>query len=145
MRTLLSLVLACAIGSLHAAPHIAKVADWTIIKTTDPMSDVTSCVALYDQNNNVRMRAQMLSIWMKGRGGVEAYQVRYDKEPPSIFADRMPSDSADYWWTGDMNRVLESSKLLVRIKPIIGSIVDQEINLRGAKAAHAVLISPRCQ
>lgn len=144
MRTLLAVALVFAASSINAAPTVAKVADWTIIKTTDAMSDVTSCVALYDRDNNVRLRAEMLSIWMKGRGGVEAYQFRYDKEPPSIFANRMPTDSTDYWWTADMDRVLASSKLLVRIKPIIGGIVDQEINLRGAKAAHAVLISSRC-
>lgn len=147
MRALFAFVLTAALGAVHAAapPVVAKVQDWTIVKTTDAMSDRTACSALYDRDHNIMLRADMLLVWMKGRGGVKAYQFRYDKEPPSLLADRMPTDSPDFWWTGDLEKVFASTKLLVRIQPVIGNIVDLDINLRGAKLAHDVLVSPRCQ
>lgn len=134
------------LASAQAATSVVgKVPGWTIAKSTDAMSDKTSCSAIYEKSPAFSMDLDRVFISMKSKGGVRAYQFRFDSEPPTTFADRMPSDSADYWWLGDIDRVLAAKKLLVRIKPLIGDITDFEIDLTGAKAARVVLLSSKCQ
>ncbi len=136
----------CVAMPVQAKPDlVAKVRDWSVVKISDSMTDKTTCVAMYRATSEVALHPQRLAIYMKGRGGVSMYQYRYDKLPATDFVPRLASDSRDLWWTGDMERVLSSARLQVRIKPIIGNIVDFDIDLSNVKAAHAILVGDKCQ
>jgi hypothetical protein len=147
MRRLLATICCLFVAaSSQAKPElVAKLRDWSVVKVTDSMTDKSTCVAIYRDTSNIALHAERLSITMKGRGGVSAYQYRYDKQSATDFAPRMSTDSRDMWWTGDMDRLLSSARLQVRIKPLIGNIADFDIDLSNAKAVHAVLVGEKCR
>lgn len=139
---LLSLILQpCA---LLAGESIAKIGGWNITKTTDSMTDKTSCAASFTKHPNVYMTAEKILISMHGKGGIEASQYRFDKEPASELA--LPFNGVGrQFWAFDIDRALEAERLQVQIKPIIGSIVTFDIDLRRARDIHQLLVSDRCK
>lgn len=139
-------LLACTAWAADTKPKIiAKIEGWTVLRSTDPMSDVTKCTAFLNKDQTVTLTAERIEIFMKGRGGFNSAQFRFDKEQATGFWPRMESDSPDLWWFSDMDRVLGAFRMLVRIEPVVGFIKEFDIDLRPAKVIHEILTSERCK
>lgn len=152
MKTSLRLAAFVVFGAASTFAHaaaaestVAKFANWTVVKTTDAMTDKTACTAIYSKAPNVAMLEDRLVISMKGRGGIKGSQFRFDQEPASGFAPPVSDSESEIWWFGDMQRIGNAQKMLVRIEPIIGRIIDIHIDLKDGKRVIEALQGPRCR
>ena len=144
-RFLIAIAVLFACAAHGESQLVAKVSGWTIYKSTDGMTDETSCTALYDKHDNIGMLKDRIVLTMQGRGGISAYQYRFGKEPASPLTLQLANDGVNHWLSGDMDRVLGSSTLNLRIVTILGPVVSYEVDLRPAKAIHKILMSDKCK
>lgn len=124
---------------------IAKVDGWTVAKMTDAMTDQTSCFAMLNKHPAVTLTRDRLTVSMKGRGGIGAFQFRFDKEKASDMAAPLPSDGNESWWFGDTDRIKSANQLQVRIEPLIGRTTDFDIDLRPASKLFTLLEGDACK
>ena len=108
-------------GPLGSAPVIFTKGDWSVRKTTDPMTDKASCTGLYQSRFAIQLEDDGLYVSLRGRGGVASYRVRFNDDPVS--ETRIPS-------------MIEKKTSALTLK---GNDLDR---LVGASHAHRGLHSP---
>lgn len=145
MKKFLIIILALVACSVDAGQTIAKVRGWHVGKVTDSMSDKTSCIAIADKYPNVALTTERLVINMRGKGGIESANHRFDKDEATSYVQTGRRSESDVWWSADMDRILEAQRLQVRIYPVIGPVVTFDLDLHAAKEINKILTSDRCK
>lgn len=145
MRALLSLFLFVISLNVAAAPDvIARLKGWTVIKRTDTMTDKVSCGAVNAKHGNVVLSKDRIVVSMFTQGGIAASMYRFDKDRATDFVSPLPSDGSNMWWMGDMERLANSNRLQVRIKPILGNFLDFDIDLSEVRKVLEIMESDKC-
>jgi len=122
---------------------------WTIDRSVNKMTDVPSCAGLYRGEWKIQLGKDDLSVRMRGRGGVGTVTLRFDDAPPQEMrlATDMEKDLSLVVVDGnDFALALRSARLRIEIFTILNDIVQEDIDLKGAKQAHDFIVSnPKCR
>jgi hypothetical protein len=122
---------------------------WRIMGSTDAMTDMKECVAYFGPTESIQMTKDSLAIGYSGRGGLDAYILRFDDNP----ADEMTLGSERDKRIGffiiqdpdpNLARVRSSKRLRVRGLTALSTIVDDDIDLTPQAAVLNILNSPAC-
>jgi hypothetical protein len=80
-------MLFCAMGvsaqGLKDASVAMKRGDWKVLRSSDAMTDQTSCTGIYKDNFGIQLSPENLFIRIDG--GIESVTLRFDDNPPTRF------------------------------------------------------------
>jgi hypothetical protein len=126
---------------------IATVGKWSIHLSVDSMTDAKTCTGLYEGKYAVQLNEGKLYVNLRGRGGVSSIVLRFDNEParPLRLATEMEQKLQIATIEGeDFKKLLESTRLRVRVLTVLDTIVDVDILLGNLKGALAIISGPKC-
>lgn len=118
---------------LANAKEVFRKGNWAVQSNVDPMTDRQWCFAVYLKKNSIQASKDNFYISMKGRGGVESYQVRIDDHAAAGVMPAM-DDERDlslvklaYYFP----EIYEGKRLRIQIRTILNDIVTEDIDLNG--------------
>lgn len=134
-----------------ADPNTLHVGKWTIEVETDPMTDAKDCTAYYDLGPKYafQLTKGTFGISYKGRGGIQAYRLRFDEDAASELT--IPSDIEKRISAvviertdGRFSRLLKAKRLRVQGSTFVSGILNDDIDLSDLPAVMATLEGVRC-
>lgn len=81
VAVLLSIWSISSSANLAEAPVVFKSGSWNVHRTTDTMTDKTSCTGIYNNDFGIQLTDDTLFISI--RGSLRGYQFRFDDQPVS--------------------------------------------------------------
>ena len=134
-QLLLAVVLTTVIGSANAQSlRDATVAmtkgDWKVLRSQDPMTDKSSCTAIYKENYQIQLSPENLFIGISG--GIQSVTLRFDDNPPSRLrlATDMEKKLRSIIITGsDFSRLRTSQRLRYQSSTLVSGMQTGEIDL----------------
>lgn len=133
---------------------VETVGPWTVLKTTDPMTDKISCFAALTESKNVQFSPPAIFISMAGKGGVSGLQYRLDDQAATQFELASPferrSSILSFGDAGDVNRTRRiagfssAKRLRVQILTVLDNSVVYDIDMSSTKELLQVMQGPKC-
>lgn len=133
------IIAAAAVGfasSANAAEgfdsSLGKVGRWSVYANTDVMTDQKNCVALFDDRPQIQFTMKSIAIGLRGRGGIQSYQIRLDEAParPLRLASRVERDMGAVFIDGKLyEEAIAATRLRFQGLSILNSLVDEDIDL----------------
>lgn len=126
---------------------IAKSGNWSVHRTFHTITEEPSCVAIYKDRFEIQLDENDLFISLRGRGGVSSVALRFDDEqarearPASEREMKMGSINLH---GPEFQEFLSSKRLRAQIRTSAGAIVEEDLDLDGAKEMHGELMRPQC-
>jgi hypothetical protein len=110
---------------------------WYVSKHQDPMTDKTICLAIFKDSRYVFASQGTLNIMVSGRGGVKAYEFRVDDQPAERLrgASGLERTAGSVMLRNDIDKIVNAQRVRVQIITVLDTIVFEDINLSGFKAA----------
>ena len=148
-------IIACCVQlALHASPvgadfgePIAKSGNWSVRRTVHTITEEPSCVAIYKDRFEIQLDENDLFISLRGRGDVSSVALRFDDKPAK---EERPASQAEKRMRSinlqgpEFEELMSSRRLRVQIHTTTGAIIEEDLDLNGAKEAHGELMGPRC-
>jgi len=153
-KRVLFIIACCAQLALHALPvgadfgePIAKAGNWSVRRTVHTITEEPSCVAIYQDRFEVQLDENDLFISLRGRGGVSSVALRFDDKPAK--EERPASDAEKRMGSinlqgSEFEELMASRRLRAQIRTATGAIIEEDLDLNGAKEVHGELMSPQC-
>lgn len=120
---------------------------WSMLKVKDSLTDKVSCIGVYEDNLNVQLYKDMLTI-INEVGGVKYITSRIDDGKVSVEeASRLERKvDAAIFNSSVFSSILEGKRLRVRIDPIasLAEEKDFDFDMTGAKEAVEYIKSSEC-
>lgn len=112
--------------------QVGKAGRWTVYVSKDAMTDTVQCTALFDDRAQVQFAAGSLAISLRGRGGIDGYQIRLDDAPASTM--RLPSRiekeiGAVVLADATYQAILSARRLRFMALTVLGGMVQEDIDL----------------
>ena len=154
MRIALAVIAAALMLATQAAaglatdPVIFSAGEWSVRKSKDPITDKTSCTALYGKRLDIQLGSDRLYFSLRGRGDMQGYVVRIDDDPAIHMQLATPIERkiSAFGITGPtFKQVLSAKRLRTQAITIFNSTIDEDISLEGAAEAYAAIMSPECR
>jgi hypothetical protein len=128
----------CCAGSLANAPVVFKSGNWSVLRSTDAMTDKASCTGIYKDQVGIQLANDSLFISMQG--GIQSVTLRFDDQPPERLrlGTEMEKELRSVRITGDeFRKLLGSSRLRVQVLTLLRGIEDRDLDLIGISEALA--------
>jgi hypothetical protein len=150
-------VIACCVQLvLHALPAsanfgepIATSGNWTVRQTLHAITDEPSCVAIYKDRFEIQLDPNDLFISLRESGGVSSLVLRFDDKPAR---EARPASEAEKRIRSvnlrgpEFEELMSSKRLRAQIRTAAGAIIEEDLDLNGAKEALGELMrSPCCE
>jgi hypothetical protein len=114
---------------------VARDGEWELRQSKDNFTDKKSCVLISFKRPHIQITNTTLYISYRGRGGIQAYEVRVDDDPPSkmqLASDIEKQIQALGFQGAEFEEVLKSKRL--RVKGVgFSSFVTDDIDIVAAK------------
>jgi hypothetical protein len=125
-----------AVGG-SARPKQFRSHSWAVDESINAMTDKKQCTALYKNSWTIQGTERELFISMKGRGGVQAYTLRFNDEPADSFqiARDVEREISSVMVGSDFDRAYSGKRLRVQIHTLLNSLILEDIDLNGFKEA----------
>jgi hypothetical protein len=126
---------------------LRSIGEWTVNRSTDPMTDEPSCVATFGEGARVQLTEDSFAISYRGRGGVSSYRIRLNEDPPweLRLATRIERDISAFVIDGrDFERIIGANRVRVQTLTILNSVVNDDVDLSRVPEVLAVLRGPEC-
>jgi len=139
-------VLALPVSADFGEP-IAKAGNWSVRRTLHTITEEPSCVAIYEDRFEIRLDENDLFISLRGRGGVSSVVLRFDDKPAREArpASEMEKKAQFVNLSGpEFEELMSSKRLRAQIRTTAGAIVEEDLDLDGAKEAHGELMGSQC-
>ncbi|HWD27371.1 MAG TPA: hypothetical protein VG387_09410 [Rhizomicrobium sp.] len=127
---------------------VTTIGDWTIYRDSDAMTDVVTCLGIYQGRPAVQLTKDSIAISLNGRGGISSYKYRLDDTPPTelrLATDTEKDIGAVVFEGDDFNAIRSANRFRFQALTILDSVVDEDISLRTAQQALAYMSGPNCQ
>lgn len=132
----MTLALAATTVCAMAAPKFHG--EWRASSYVDKMTDEKSCYVIHRKDPYVRMElGGAVVISFQGRGGVEGYEWRVDKNPPSPLQLTDGPNKNSIRITEVRTDLRKAKKLIVGGMTVTRQLIDLEYNLTGLAEARA--------
>jgi hypothetical protein len=144
---LLSLCTSPAIATEGFGKMVGKNGRWTIYAMSDPMDDKLSCTALFDDRREIQLNRDAFAISLKRRGGLSAYEIRFDDMPASelTLASRKEKDiEAILMDEARFAPFRVSQRVRFRIYTLVGDILLEDIDLSEVPSTLAMFDRAKC-
>jgi hypothetical protein len=126
---------------------IAESGNWSVRRTLHTITDEPSCVAVYKDRFEIQLDENDLFISLRGRGGVSSVVLRFDDEPAK---QARPASEAEKTLRSvnlrgpEFEELMSSKRLRAQVRTTAGAIVEEDLDLNGAKEAHGELMGSQC-
>lgn len=126
---------------------IAKSGNWSVRRTVHTITDEPSCVAIYKDRFEIQLDENDLFIRLRERGAVSSVVLRFDNEPAkearpaSKTEERLRSVNLR---GAEFEEFMSSKRLRAQIRTTAGVIVEEDLDLEGAKEVHGELLRSPC-
>jgi hypothetical protein len=142
---------AAALPHPPAAPSlppgiVSHTGNWFVRQDTDAMTDKKKCVALYKNEWTIQGSVHNLYISLRGRGGVKAYTLRFDDAPAEQMQlpSNMEKEMNVVILEPSFDRIYNGSRLRAEIVTVLGSVLVEDIDLKGFKEAVDYMAGQGC-
>lgn len=111
--------------------------EWVVDESVDAMTDKKTCTALYKNQWTIQGTAKDLYISLKGRGGVSAYKLRFNDDPPMSLqlATSIEKSLSAVDLGPNFQQAYEGTRLRVQVSTVLNSLIVEDIDLSGFKDA----------
>jgi hypothetical protein len=136
-----------AVADTRKPGVVFKGTNWTVMRSKDSMTDKVSCTAYYRQRADIQLSKGAFYISLRGRGGIEAYQFRFDEAPaiPLRLASRIEKDiSSIILPDHEVRQLLAAKRLRVSGITVLRTPIEVDVDLSGITMAHGVLAGGDC-
>ncbi len=126
---------------------VEQIGPWRVSSTKDMMTDKLSCVAYYGDTNRVQMTVGSLAISEAGNGGVSAYTMRIDDNPPQEMelANDIEKQISAVVLQGDKFAPISTAhRVRISVLTVLNSQDDRDIDLSARPQVMQVLLGPKC-
>lgn len=148
-------IIACCVQLVfHALPvsanfgePIAKSGNWSVRRTLHTITEEPSCVAIYKDRFEIQLDEDDLFISLRGRGGVSSVVLRFDDKPAkeARSASEVEKKIRSVNLRGpEFEELMSSKRLRAQIRTTAGAIIEEDLDLNGAKEVHGELMRSQC-
>jgi hypothetical protein len=119
-------------GSLANAPIVFRSGNWAVLRSTNSMTDKTSCTGIYKDQAGIQLANDSLFITIQG--GIQTVTLRFDDQPPERLrlGTEMEKEIRSVHITGDeFRKLLGSNRLRVQVLTLLRGIEDRDMDLIG--------------
>ncbi|MFD1839115.1 hypothetical protein [Paracidovorax cattleyae] len=134
-----SIISCCAVAhsaSLADSKKVFSSGSWSVLRGTDSMTDKATCTGVYKKDYSKQLSADTLYISI--RGGISSVTMRFDDEPPRglrLATETEKGIDAITVNEAEFDKLLQSSRLRMRVSTLVSGIQDFDIDLRGLNDA----------
>jgi hypothetical protein len=111
------------------------------------MTDKIGCVAFYRDRKDIQLNVDAFYISLRGRGGIEGYQIRFDEAPASALrlASRIEKEISsvilpDY----EVRQLIRAKRFRISGSTVLRTLFEEDLDLSGIGVAHGVLAGSDC-
>lgn len=125
-----------SMANLKDATTAFKSENWTVLKSSDPMSDKVQCTGIYKDNYKIQLTENGLYISVSG--GMRSVTLRFDDKPAHSGreATKGEDDVGAIVITGeDFSELINSERLRTQVLTRVKGMDYQDIDLKGIKPA----------
>jgi hypothetical protein len=149
------LMIACCVQLvMHALPvgadfgePIARSGNWSVHRSLHAITDEPSCVAIYKDRFEIQLDENDLFISLRERGGVSSVVLRFDDRPAK---EARPASEAERRMRTvnlhgpEFEELLSSKRLRLQIRTPDGTVIEEDLDLDGAKKVQRELRRSPC-
>lgn len=149
------LIIACCVQLVFLASPvsadfgepIAKSGNWSVRRTVHTITDEPSCVATYKDRFEIQLDENDLFIRLREREGVSSVVLRFDDKPAR---EARPASETEKRLRSinlrgsEFEELMSSKRLRAQIRTTDGAIVEEDLDLEGAKEVHGELLRSPC-
>jgi hypothetical protein len=127
-------------GSLADAPVVFRSGNWSVVRTTDPMTDAVSCTGIYKDDYAIQLSPS--DLYIRVQGGIEGITLRFDDEAPRRLrlATEMEkkTDAVDISGA-DFTQLSSTRRLRVEVVTLVRGGQFSDIDLSGIREAQETI------
>lgn len=123
-------------ASLKDAKTAFKSGNWKVLRSTDAMTDNTTCTGIYKDNYSIQLVKD--SLYVTVRGGIQSVTLRFGENPPREvrLAEEMEKDIGTVIISGsDFSDLLKNNRLRVQVLTLVRGVEDVDLDTTGIQAA----------
>jgi len=122
--------------SLKNARPTLKSGNWTVLRSTDTMTDKTSCTGIYKSNYGVQLSTNELFVTI--RGGIQSITLRFGENParPMRLPQKMEKEVNTVIIEGsEFAEALETNRLRLQVLTLVRGVATEDLDISGMRAA----------
>lgn len=126
---------------------IQQIGPWNVLRDKDPMTDVVSCMAIYQDNFQVQLSLKNLAIGLRGRGGVSGYTIRLDDRPAGqmkLASQIEKRVGAAIVEGGDFVALLQAKRVRFQALTVLSTLVNEDLDFSNVKTVLNTLGGSKC-
>ncbi|MGL5679648.1 MAG: hypothetical protein ACRDC2_08595 [Plesiomonas shigelloides] len=123
-------------AGLSDAPVVFKSGEWSVLRTTNQMTDEVSCTGVYKNEYGIQLTGDALYISI--RGGLKGITLRFGDQPAEslrLATDIEKQVDAIMIQDNDFTKLMGSNRLRVQVLTVLGNLKNYDIDLSGISAA----------
>jgi len=122
--------------SLKDAQTTLKAGNWTVLRSTDTMTDKVTCTGVYRTNRGIQLSNDGLYVNIKG--GIKTVTLRFGENAarPLRLPQKMERDVGAVILEGsDFADALQSNRLRLQVLTLVSGIATEDLDITGIQAA----------
>lgn len=121
---------------LKDAKATFKVGNWSVLRSTNTMTDKVSCTGIYKSNFGIQLVEDQLFV--KITGGIQSVTLRFGENPAQSL--RLPQDMEKKIGSvvidgSDFRQALETTRLRLQVLTLIRGMATEDLDTTGIQAA----------
>ena len=123
-------------AGLKDAKPVFQSGNWTVLRSTDSMTDAPRCTGIYKNNRRIQLKQKKLFVGI--HGGIEGITLRFGDNPPK--STRLPEEIEKKMNVviisgSDFSELTGSNRLRLEVLTLLQGIADEDLDLTGIQAA----------
>lgn len=110
--------------------------NWTVIRSTDTMTDKVSCTGMYKANNGIQLGAN--AMYVTTRGGIQGITLRFGDSParPMRLPQKMEKDVNAVIIDGnEFLEAVQSNRLRLEVLTLVRGVSTEDLDITGVQSA----------
>lgn len=127
--------LAAAAGLKDAKP-VFNSGNWKVLRSTDVMTDATTCTGIYKENYSIQLVENRLFVSV--RGGLQSITLRFGDAPanPLRLPEKMEKDVGMVIISGtDFYELTKTNRLRLQVLTLVSGIFNEDLDISGIQEA----------
>ncbi len=128
--------LPCSAQGLKDAKTTLKTGNWTVLRSTDTMTDRVSCTGIYKSNSGIQLVQDRMFVGIAG--GIRSVTLRFGENPPQSL--RLPQDiekkvNSVIVEGAEFRQALDTTRLRVQVLTLVRGVTTEDLDTTGIQAA----------
>ena len=123
-------------AGLKDAKPVFKSGNWTVLRSTDAMTDKTDCTGIYKENYGIQLVKD--SLYVTIRGGIQSVTLRFGENPPKgmRLPGKMEKDVGTVIISGnDFSELTQTIRLRLQVLTLVRGVASEDLDTTGIQAA----------